>query len=77
MASSSAKTRAMKCSKAQIRASVEHNRKCDSITIRPSKEDGERVRKAAKEAGIPLQRFIMGVLLSYLDGNEGETNGVQ
>lgn len=33
--------------------------KCDAITIRPKKEAGQRIRAAAAEAGLPLQRYII------------------
>lgn len=33
--------------------------KCDQITIRPKKEVGQRIRAAAAEAGLPLQRYII------------------
>lgn len=46
-------------SEAQIRASVRYNQSKDSITIRPSKEDGAAVRAAAAEAGQSVQGYIM------------------
>lgn len=39
--------------------SSEWNRKHDSITIRPGKETGERIREAAKAEGISVQAFIL------------------
>ena len=41
-------------SDAQIRASVAHNKKMGSITLRPSKELDEQIRQAAQEAGESL-----------------------
>lgn len=46
-------------SEAQIRASVRYNQSKDSITIRPSKEDGAAVRAAAAAAGQSVQGYIM------------------
>lgn len=46
-------------SEAQIRASVRYNQRKDSITIRPSKEDGAAVRQAAAAAGQSVQGYIM------------------
>lgn len=46
-------------SPAQIRANVRYNRSRDSITIRPSKEDGAAVRQAAAAAGQSVQGYIM------------------
>ena len=46
-------------SPAQIRANVRYNRNRDSITIRPSKEDGAAVRQAAAAAGQSVQGYIL------------------
>lgn len=46
-------------SPAQIKASVKYNQSKDSITIRPSKEDGAAVREAAAAAGQSVQGYIM------------------
>ena len=49
----------MSISEAQKRAAVKYNRTRDSITIRPSKEDGGAVRAAAAAAGQPVQVYIL------------------
>lgn len=46
-------------SQAQIQANVRYNRSRDSITIRPSKEDGAAVREAAAAAGQSVQGYIL------------------
>lgn len=46
-------------SQAQIQANIRYNRSRDSITIRPSKEDGAAVRQAAEAAGQSVQGYIM------------------
>lgn len=46
-------------SPAQIQANVRYNRSRDSITIRPTKEDGAAVRAAAAAAGQSVQGYIM------------------
>ncbi len=46
-------------SQAQIQANIRYNRSRDSITIRPSKEDGAAVRAAAEAAGQSVQGYIM------------------
>lgn len=62
-----------KTSEAQIRASVAYNRKKDSITIRPSKEEGARIRAAAAEAGLSVQAFILDTLRARIgDGTDEE-----
>lgn len=57
----------MPISDAQKRANVAYNRRQDSITLRPDKETGARIRAAAQEAGKPLQRFILDAVLEKMD----------
>lgn len=47
---------------AQSRASAKWNRSRDNIIIRPDKETGAKIRKAAKEAGLSVQQYILKVL---------------
>jgi predicted DNA binding CopG/RHH family protein len=49
----------MPTSAAQKKANIAYNRRQDSITLRPTKEDGAKVRAAAAESGQSLQRYIM------------------
>ena len=49
-------------SDAQSRASAKWNRSRDSIVIRPDKETGAKIRRAAKEAGLSIQQFILTAL---------------
>lgn len=46
-------------SEAQIRASVRYNQSKDSITIRPTKENGAEIRQAAAAAGQSVQGYIL------------------
>lgn len=46
-------------SDAQIRASVAHNKKMGSITLRPPKELDEQIRQAAQQAGESLTAYIL------------------
>lgn len=46
-------------SDAQIRASVAHNKKMGSITLRPPKELDEQIRQAAQAAGESLSGYIL------------------
>ena len=48
----------MPISEAQKRAAIAYNRRQDSITIRPSREDGAAIRTAAAAAGQPVQVYI-------------------
>lgn len=53
-------------SQAQSKASVKHNKKKDSITIRPSKEMGAKIRAAAKEKKISVTGFILQAIQEYI-----------
>lgn len=44
---------------AHKRASINYNKRQDSITIRPNKEIGTSIRAAAQSAGMPLQAYIL------------------
>lgn len=48
----------MPCTEAQKRGNAAYNRWQDSITIRPSKQDGAAIRAAAAAAGQPVQVYI-------------------
>lgn len=48
----------MPCTEAQKRGNAAYNRRQDSITIRPSKQDGAAIRTAAAAAGQPVQVYI-------------------
>lgn len=53
----------MPTSEAQKRANAAYNRRQDNIMLRPSKEDGARIRKAAADAGKSVQRFCLDLVL--------------
>lgn len=53
-------------SKAQTNASVKYNRTRDSITIRPDKETGARIRRAAEESGVSVTEYILTALKEYM-----------
>ena len=59
----------MATSKAQIRANVEYNRRHDSITIRPDKEIGARIRRAASISGQSVQAYILDTLRARLQAD--------
>lgn len=54
-------------SEAQTKASVKFNRKRDSITIRPDKETGTKIRRAAETAGVSVTEFILTALKEYIE----------
>lgn len=46
-------------SPAQIKANIKYNKSRDSITIRPTKEDGAQIRDDAAAAGQSIQNYIL------------------
>ena len=60
----------MATSEAQKHASIEYNRRQDSITIRPSKERGAAIRAAAVQEGQSVQAFILRVLEEYISAHD-------
>lgn len=46
-------------SPAQIKANIKYNKSRDSITIRPTKEDGAQIRDDAESAGQSIQNYIL------------------
>lgn len=53
----------MPVSEAKKRSNAAYNRRQDNIMLRPSKEDGARIRKAAADAGKSVQRYCLDILL--------------
>lgn len=49
----------MATSEARIRANVKYNKSRDNIMIRPSKEIGQQIRRAAADAGQSVQQYIL------------------
>lgn len=58
-------------SPAQIRANIKYNKSRDSITIRPTKEDGAQIRDDAERAGQSIQQYI---LQACAERRERDTN---
>ena len=50
-----------------IEAVKKYQEKRDSIMLRPSKEDGLRIRQVAKENGMSVQAFMMMLFNDYLE----------
>lgn len=55
---------------AQRRAVIAYNKRQDSITLRPSKEDGAAIRAAAAVAGQPLQRYILDAVAARMAADQ-------
>ena len=71
-------------SEAKRRANIAYNRRQDSITIRPNKAEGARIRAAAADAGMSVQAFILDTLRARIGAGEaarpegdGETGPVE
>ena len=60
---------------AQIKARVNYNRRQDNIMIRPSKDEGARIRQAAAEAGMSVQAYILDTLRARIGTGDTETTG--
>lgn len=51
---------------AEKKAVREYQKRQDNIMIRPSKEEGARIRSAAAEAGKSVQAFILDMLREHI-----------
>jgi uncharacterized protein (DUF1778 family) len=49
----------MTLSKAKLAADARHQAKLDQIMVRPYKEEGQRIREAAQQAGESVQGYIL------------------
>ena len=55
----------MAVSEAHKRASKKWNESRDAITIRPDRETGAAIRRAAREAGQSIQNYILDAVDAY------------
>lgn len=69
----------MPISEAKKKSNAAYNRRQDNIMLRPTKEDGARIRKAAADAGKSVQRFCLDLVLPHCpevaDGLTKDTAG--
>ena len=56
----------MAVSDAHKRASKKWNESRDNIMIRPSKDEGQQIRRAAAEAGQSVQAYILDAVRSKM-----------
>lgn len=61
----------MPVSEARKRANVEYNRRQDSITMRPKKQQGAAIRAAAAASGQSLQGYILQAVRTRME-QEGQ-----
>ena len=46
--------------------------KCDCITIRPPKADGEKIRSAAAAADVSITQYIMKAVSEYMENHPND-----
>lgn len=56
---------------AQKRASTAYNRSRDNIMLRPTKEDGAKIRAAAAAAGVSVQRYALDAIAQRMERDTG------
>ena len=44
----------------------------DAIMLRPSKEDGAKIRQAAADAGMSVQGFMFKLFREYMERHDGK-----
>lgn len=52
---------------AQRRASINYNKRQDNIMIRPSKEEGAKIRQTAADAGQSVQAYILQAIKERME----------
>lgn len=61
--------------KAQRKAVSAYQKRQDNIMIRPSKDEGARIRQAAADAGMSVQAFILDTLRARIGTGDTEVTG--
>ena len=52
-----------------LNAIQRYHKKCDTITIRPPKTEGEKIRAAAEASGLSVTQYILKAVNAYMDSN--------
>ena len=55
-----------------LNAVKRYQKKCDTITIRPPKAEGERIRSVAEKAGMNVTQFILAAINEYITNHPNE-----
>ena len=58
---------------AKRRGNAAYQKRQDVLTIRPSKDEGARIRQAAADAGLSVQAFILDTLRARIGTGDEET----
>lgn len=53
-----------------LNAVQRYQKKCDTITIRPPKAAGEKIRSAADAAGLSITQFILKAVNAYIESEK-------
>lgn len=61
---------------AKRRGNAAYQRRQDALTIRPSKDEGARIRQAAADAGMSVQGYILSVLRERI-GQQDDTTATE
>lgn len=56
-----------------LKAATRYLKKCDTITIRPLKAEGEKIRSAAELSGMSITKFIMTAVNEYMKNHPSAT----
>ncbi len=64
----------MPMSEAKRQANAAYQKRQDALTVRPSKEEGARIRAAAAAAGMSVQGYILSILRQHLPPETGVTD---
>ena len=62
----------MTLTKAKLESDKRHHEKLDVIKIQPYKEEGERIRTHAKQAGKSLQGYVLDAVRKQMDEDDKE-----
>lgn len=62
-------------SDAKRRANDSYNAKCDYISLRPQKDDGQKIRAAAADAGQSLQGYILQAVRERMEREKRDKIG--
>lgn len=55
-----------------LNAVKRYQAKCDAITIRPMKAEGEKIRNAAEAEGVSVTQFILRAVREYCENHKSE-----
>ena len=61
-----------------LKATTRYLKKCDTITIRPLKAEGERIRSAAEKLGYTsLTKFVIAAIDEFIENHSSAPSAAQ